>query len=126
MSQNFKLKFDELREGKPTEKGDAVENTYETFDTPGHVRNLCFVWPDGRKKFLNYAYLVSGEYSPNDGSITLIFTTDTVVIKGSGLDGIFEALVNHLPMRICCKENRFIEVAINESFSILEIKILKN
>lgn len=107
MSQNFKLKFDELREGKPTEKGEAVENSYETFDTPGHVRNLCFVWPDGRKKFLNYAYLVSGEYSPDDGSITLIFTTDTVVVKGSGLDELFEELVSHRPMKVIYTDARY-------------------
>lgn len=109
MNQDFKLKFDEMRENDPT--GENGEQANERFASTGHVRNLCFVWPDGKKKFLNYAYLVSCDYDPDENTITLNFTSDTVLIKGSGLDGVFEELFSHIPKRIVCVDVRYNSVA---------------
>jgi len=126
MSQNFKLKFDEMREGKPTDKDDGLEQFNEAYASHGHVRNLCIIWPDGKMKFLNYAYLISGEYLPEESTITLIFTTDTVVMQGIGLHQLFNELTNHLPKQIKCNETRYQAISENEQYSISEVQILKN
>jgi hypothetical protein len=108
MSQDFKLRFDEMRRGNPTSTDVAAEiKDKEFFDNIGHVRNLCFVWPDNKMKFYNYAYLVSAGYLPDDGSITLAFTTDIVILKGIRLMGLFEDLLSHLPRKIICSEERY-------------------
>ena len=124
MSRDFKLKFDEMLSAQPTDKdGSAEENAYEAFATPGHVRNICFGWPDGRKKFLNYAYLVSGEYAPDDSAITLNFTTDTVIIKGSGLEALFAELLFHLPKVISYTDSRY-ETINSNHYNVKEITII--
>jgi len=108
MSQDFKLRFDEMRQSNPAKKDNPSLNNDDThFDSYGHVRNLCLIWPDNKKIFFNYAYLVSGEYLPDEGQIVLAFTTHTVVIKGSSLEGLYEELLSHLPRKIICVGERY-------------------
>lgn len=108
MSQDFRLKFDKMREGRPTEdvvnSAPEIDNNYSTL---GSVRNPCFIWPDGRMKFLNYAYLISVEYLPNDGTITMTYTTDTIIISGTGLQELYVKLFSHVPMKIECVATRY-------------------
>lgn len=63
----------------------------------GSVRNLCLVWADGRRAFFNYAYLVSGDLTVQDGINTLVlsFGTYTVIAKGYHLRPLFDALLEH-------------------------------
>lgn len=99
MNQDFKLRYDQLKENDPTgENSDALQN--QNFETPGHVRNLCFVWPDGRMKFMNYAYLISVELFPDESSIVMIYTSNKVTIKGIKLHELFVQLFSHLPKGI--------------------------
>ena len=108
MSQDFKLRFDEMKQGNPTRADETLrpsDNDY--FDSTAAVRNLCLVWPDNRMKFYNYAYLVSGDYVPDESSILLTFTTDKVVIKGTMLVTLFEALLAHLPRKLVCAGERY-------------------
>ncbi|MCR8561043.1 hypothetical protein KXD93_25525 [Mucilaginibacter sp. BJC16-A38] len=124
MSQNFKLKFDEMRESKPTgETESAQSGIHESFSNPGNVRNLCFVWPDGRMKFLNYAYLISAEYRPNDGTIVMVYTTDTVMMVGSGLRELFLKFLSHLPMKVECADPRYNLTDEHDSCIINDINI---
>lgn len=120
MNQGFKSKFDEMRQGNPADK-EAQKTENQSFSDIGHVRNLCFVWPDGKKKFLNYAYLVSGDYSPKDSMVTLIFTSETVKIKGSSLDKLFDQLLGHITKQIVCVEPRYSQIATNEFYVVTEI-----
>jgi len=73
------------------------------------VRNLCFAWPDGRKLFLNYAYLVSGEFV-TDGetnTIKLAFTSHLVTLKGYGLEELYIALIEQIPRIIEEEDARY-------------------
>ncbi|CAM3285613.1 hypothetical protein FLLO111716_01030 [Flavobacterium longum] len=73
------------------------EAVIERFKNASNARNLCLILQDGKRFFLNYAYLISGEYSPKDGVITLTFTTHTIVMKGNKLEVLYENLMFHLP-----------------------------
>lgn len=122
MSQRFSFKLNEKDVNKAEQE--AIEKS-ENHLTESHVRNLCFVWPDGKKKFLNYAYLVSGEYLPEENSIKLAFTSETILIKGDRLEGLFEQLLNHEPKRIVCTDERY--AAIDDSgIFVTEILIGKS
>jgi hypothetical protein len=120
MSQDFKLRYDQMRQSNPTKlDGDTVVKDCEYFDQSSNTRNLCFVWADNRMKFYNYAYLISGDYLPDDSSITLVFTTDIIVIKGARLLGLFDELLRHLPRKIVCVEERY-RLSVDENMPIID------
>ncbi len=129
MSQGFKLKYDKMRENDPTHRPASSEEgakVYEQFyNEESHVRNICFVWLDGRRKFLNYSYLVSGEYSPDDSSITLAFTTEVFVLKGVNLESLFYEIMNNLAKQITCIDVRYNVIGEDQKFVVNEIKITK-
>jgi len=107
MNQNYKLKFEELWENDPTQKETDPEKSKQAFPSTSHTRNLCIVWEDGKRMFLNYAYLISGEYLPDDSMIVLTFTTHTVTLKGSRLETLFEEFTGHLIKQIGCTDERY-------------------
>ena len=111
MSQGYKLRFDQLRENDPT--GPANESgtlLAEQYPTNGHTRNVCLVWPDGRRVFLNYAYLIAGEYEPNEEKnvIRLSFSSHSVKLQGYALEALFMALLDHLPRIIAVVDIRYV------------------
>lgn len=111
MSLDFKLHYDRLREGDPT-KPDAstVANEEGTFyDGPSHARNLCLVWPDGKRQFANYAYLVGGAFTPGDetNEITLNFSDGTLTLRGYSLEPLFDALLSFLPKLLVVADKRY-------------------
>lgn len=116
MNPNFRLRFDQMRESTPTERPEASVPDDQASDTTryeivGHVRNLCLGWPDGRRMFLNYAYLVACEYMPGDdkNSIRLSFSSHTVALNGYGLETLFMALLDHLPRLIMAEDERYVQ-----------------
>ncbi|PSR56634.1 hypothetical protein AHMF7605_25635 [Adhaeribacter arboris] len=115
MSQGFKLRYDQLRENDPT-KADAVSTTSnkDYYESTGNARNLCLVWPNGRRVFISYSYLVSGEFKLDDDKnvITLSFSSHTITLKGFGLQPLFMALLDHLPRMIMAVDARY---ALNDS-----------
>jgi hypothetical protein len=110
MSQEFKFKFDRMQENNPASDKEKEDQKSETYATATSSRNLCFVWPDGRKLFLNYAYLISGEYIPTEKNITLIFTTHKIVLKGARLDVLYDDLLMHVPRVIPAIDPRYAEI----------------
>lgn len=111
MSQDFKLKFDGMRNNNPaapkdSSLGDEVGEN-EFYPTSGNSRNLCFAWPDGRRMFLNYAYLVSGKYNLQDSIIELWFSTHHIIIRGSKLEIIFDLLFDQTLRKITCNDERY-------------------
>lgn len=70
--------------------------------------------------FLNYAYLISGEYEHESGKITLTFTSQTVVIEGVNLLDLFDSFCAHLPQRI--KPSRIHYRALSEGLKISAIQ----
>lgn len=114
MSLSFKNNLEEMRDNSPATIEQALDTDYkasENYDTPGNVRNLCFVWPDGRMKFMNYAYLISGEYSPASSDIILIFTSNIITIKGLHLEKIFSEITTHLLKTVYCINERYTSIS---------------
>lgn len=103
MSQKYK--YDALNNDD-----NAEDKSIEHHAEASAVRNICFVQPDGKKTFLNYAYLVSGEYSPDDSTIKLTFTTHIVTLKGNNFEELFDALNKHEPKTIIAVDKRYSEI----------------
>ena len=105
---NLKFKFDKKNQNDPDNMQDpAASNDIEIYESESHARNVCFVEPSGRQIFLNYAYLVAGEFSPNESMITLTFTTHSVVLKGNNLEGLFESFANQTCRKIKAQDERY-------------------
>ena len=111
----YKLRYEQLRESDPTAKENSAETGSEElkpyYDQPGHMRNVCFGWPDGRRVFISYAYLISGELTINGemNQIVLMFTSETVTIKGYNLTALHEALMEQRALYIIEEECRYLE-----------------
>ena len=127
MSLSFKSNMEEMRENDPTnEQAMETDNkASENYDTPGRVRNLCFVWPDGRMKFMNYAYLISSEYSPNECEIILTFAAEIIIIKGADLKPLFTNILDQIPKFICYAMERYQQLSNNLSYTVKEIVVNK-
>lgn len=126
MSQGFKLKFDEMRDNDPT-KDEPAQYRERAFDKSypdeGHARSICFVWPDGRRMFLNYSFLVSGEYLPDESNIVLTFTSNTFVLKGVNLEGLFYDIIRQQAKQVTCIDARYNVVGDGEKFIVNEIEM---
>lgn len=130
MNQSFNFKYNQLRENNLTTKNNAQspndENNTTTYYEQGGAKNICFVWPEGRKFFLNYAYLVSGEYQAEDNNITLIWTTHIVTLKGYQLEKLFDELMQHLPKYVVCVDMRYNQISENGKSVVNEIGVVTN
>jgi len=119
MSQEYKLRLEELRQSNPStqtsDKKISDENVIR-YSQVGNARNICFILENDEVTFLNYAYLVSGRYDRSSGIIVLTFTTDIVTLKGSGLDELFFQFMSQLP--------RIVEVA-NPRYAVLDDQLLQ-
>jgi len=128
MSQDFRFKFDRMRENDPTGQNDGNKenpgNT-ERYESAGHSRNLGLRWTDNRQMFLNYSYLISVEYLPHENMITLAFTTHSVALTGIRLQKLYEELMDHLPRIISCTEARYNSLLTADQFAVNEIRIEK-
>lgn len=124
MSHDSELNFRKMQENDPTSKENNAESI-TNYAVAGNVRNITFIWQDGKKQSLNYSYLVSCEYIPDDNTITMLFTTQIVILKGVKLSGLFDALVAQLPESITCIDARY-NSTIEDKMSIVnEIVIQK-
>ena len=121
--------FDKLNKGKDGQKNDPSKpddaQEIENYSTTAQVRNLCFVQTDGKQLFLNYAYLVSGEYSPEANTINLAYTTHEITLKGRNLDGLFESLMSHMLRQIVAVEKRYEGMKDKSDIVVYEININK-
>ncbi len=122
-------KFDKLKDNSDSESArqpsSETEKLVEQYDSPGHPRNLCFIEAGGKRTFLNYAYLVTGEYSPEQTAITLSFTTHTVTLKGANLDILFEYLLDHKVKKITSLDKRYQATTSDSEIVVSELLIEK-
>lgn len=128
MSHGYKLRFDEMREGDPTNSDSTKQDENELFyQSSGHARNVCFVWSNEKKLFLNYAYLVSGEFNPNEEKnlITLTFSSHIVSLHGFNLENLFTALMEHLPRIIIEVDSRYALQGSSKESIVIEIILEK-
>ena len=128
MSQGFKLKYDSLQNNTDMES----PNTNEGFpagllyESEGPTRHVCFVRLDGSRIFLNYAYLVSGEYIPDTNMIVLAFTTHLVTLKGVHLEALYYQLMKQSNKQIICIDERYNDVQGDNAAIVNQIEITSN
>lgn len=115
MSHDFKFKIDEMRENNPAKQ-------QLTYAGESNVRNVCFVQKDGKMTFLNYGYLVSGDYLPDESAIVLHFTSHSITLKGTKLETLYQDFFSHVPRYIVCTDERYNEVE-KSAFFINDIQI---
>ena len=124
MNQSFRLRFDQLRENDPTSSAPET-GTNDFYSSPGYTRNVCLIWPDGKRAFLNYAYLMAGEFEPNGEKniIKLSFSSNHVTLKGYSLETLFMALLDHLPRLITATDARYVLGESQSNSVVVEILI---
>jgi hypothetical protein len=119
-----KTRFQQIRENNLTAPQGAVQDIAAAqYPVPSHARNLCLAWSDGSRLFLNYSYLVTGQFLPDEGSIILTFTTHKIVIKGLRLETLFMELMDQLPRVISCSEERYAALADQDAVLIQGIAV---
>lgn len=100
----------------------ADDNSAGHYLAPSSVRNLIFVWEDGKRLFLNYSYLVSCELSSDNNLISLAFTNCQILIKGIKLNELFELLA-YQQIRIVKASSRYTEISDTE-FKIESLQLI--
>ena len=126
MSHSFN-RYEQIKENDPTNRNISSEyegKTYDGFYTEeSHARNICFVWHNNNRIFMNYSFLVSGEYSPDTNTIILTFTTHIFILKGVNLESLFYDFMDQLSKQIVCKDVRYNLIGESERFSVNEIQM---
>jgi len=127
MSHHFKSRYDEMKASSNAvshEKDTQAEDT--SYYNIGHSRNVCFVLLDCDEVFLNYAYLVSGKYFIEDGRIVLLFTSDTVTLKGINLKKLYEDFHLHIPLKVVSCPTRYNDAEEPDTPIVNEITVTAN
>jgi len=111
MSQRFNPRIEEMKQNDPASPGYEPEGTIRDDDlyypSYGNVRHICFCWPEGRRFFLNYAYLISGDYDAVENCITLAFSTHAVALKGVNLQPLFFKIMSQQVRLLQCIDPRY-------------------
>lgn len=115
-----------MQENSPAHENPAIQKHADFYEQGGHARNVCFALLDGRKMFLNYAYLVSGEYLPQQNRIVLAFTSHAVTLIGLWLDDLYYAFMYHLAKHVRCVDARYNATANDGESIVNEIIIVSN
>lgn len=111
MSQDFRQRYEQLHASDPTKP----ENVSESARISPQSRSLCLRWPDGRRMFFNYSYLVSGEFSGAGKAnvVTLNFSLYVVVVEGYLLEDLFDSLLKNSVQQIEAIDERYIDNKFN-------------
>jgi hypothetical protein len=126
MSQNFKLRSDEIQEndvGKDFRNPEVSQ--HRIYDDEGHIRNISFILPEGKRIFLNYAYLISGECSSDDETLTLRFTSGSVVLQGFRLSKFYNEIFLQKTLEVGIIDKRYNATISNLSPIINSIKVIQ-
>lgn len=109
MNHGFRLRYDQLRESDPTASEQAV-STPISYEETDKTRSVCFLWPDGRRAFFNYAYLANATFEPTGAmnTICLTFSSQVVTLQGYGLEPLFMAFFEHLPRLVTAIDPRYV------------------
>lgn len=130
MSQGFKLRYDQMRENNPTKEDGSQQDgeDNEFYGQASNTRNLYLAWPNGKRVFLNYAYMTSADFDPGEdlNSIRLAFSSSDVLIKGYGLAILFDQLMDQLPRKITVVDPRYVQLTEKVQVIVSEIIVTKN
>lgn len=123
MDEKFKLKMDELFENDPSQDETNYQDHYKKHETVGNTRHITFVWPDGKEKCLEYAYLVDRDYIPDQNLIVLTFTAATISLIGIRLKILFEDIKKQLAREIGCMDKRYNATLEDDEFAVNQITV---
>lgn len=114
-------KFDKLM-GDSSDPKKEGESSIEYYSTPGHVRHLDFVQPNGEREFISYTLLTGGKINADKTVIELTFSIEqNVIIKGRNLDELYRKILGHLPRQLVAVEGRYTVLETNDESVIREI-----
>lgn len=111
MSQNYKLRFDQMKENNPGQSGSASqEDTSAFYAGEGSIRNFCLVWKDGNMDDFPYSYVVHTKFRIGEEKNTMIIELPSKLITlfGYGLTSLFLAFKKQLPQFIYQIDERYI------------------
>ncbi len=104
----IKRKLHEYTSGNSAKQNDAEDNGIVKFDKDHTgVKNICFVLLDGKRIFLNYSYLVAGEFFSEENKIVLHFTTHEVTLKGHNIEKLYFDFLEHTTKLIEANNDRY-------------------
>ncbi|OOQ57402.1 hypothetical protein [Mucilaginibacter pedocola] len=114
MSQDFKLKYDQILENQPGQPQLSPDD--KLYPNTGYNRNIGFLWPSGNCEAFNYAYLVRLQFLPTENAIYMTFTTHIVKIEGNGLQALYFELFDQRNRIIECLEERYAAISDTKTF----------
>jgi hypothetical protein len=128
MNQNYRLRFDQMRENHLTETETVSVTDDADYAEPGITRNVCFVWPDGRRAFFNYAYLTASDFEPNGDKnrIRLTFSSSRVALEGYGLERLFMDFFQHLPRIVTVIDPRYASRGTGHTAIVMDVVVSRN
>ncbi len=125
MNQRFKLQYEGINEQDANNENTNLSAYDQSYKSETRVRNLCFVFKDGKKTFLNYGYLIKVDFYPDNDTIIMIFTTDKIRLKGVNMEALFYDLMDHIPRQIVETDSRYNLIGDDQKPVINEVEIIK-
>jgi len=111
MSQNFRLKSDELRQNNPAKDVRQDDNPfYKVYPDNGQIRNFMLTWPDGSSITIPYYTVSRIEFKSYDGSIMMAVGNDNIVFEGVELKSLYNDFFFQLPLEIIVTDVRYNEI----------------
>jgi hypothetical protein len=108
---------DFLSNFEPENKKAQTETTEETtipinenddeFTHHDYIRNISFIWPDGKWHFMNYSRLDSGSIDAEQTLIRLSFGSETIELIGVRLLPLLKSLIAQRKKYIYCDDERY-------------------
>lgn len=102
----------------------AKTKCVELYYAPGNSRALHLVLPDRKRMFLHYSYLVSGQCTSDETNVSLVFSSQTVTIKGRNLGELFEGISQQIVREITYTDIRYNETLEEKDMVVNQIDTL--
>lgn len=126
MNREFNLKYNRMKGSDVgnTQGQDSDEDVQSVID--GTSRNICFVVSETYRVFLNYAFLVSGEFISEQNIIRLQFTSHQVELTGVNLEHLFYKLMDHGVRQIIATDSRYNILDEKDTVIVNDIRVNKS
>ncbi|WP_306565403.1 hypothetical protein [Flavobacterium lindanitolerans] len=110
--------------GDYAQEKEQTNNGIAKFDNDkASVKNVCFVLLDGKHIFLNYNYLIAGEFISEANKIVLHFTTHVITLTGKNLEKLYQDFMQHIPKIVIAIDERYSEISQMNSPVVTEIEV---
>lgn len=118
-------KFDKLM-GDSSDPKKEGESSVEYYSTPGHVRHLDFVQPNGEREFISYTLLTGGTLNNDKTVIELYYSTGTkIILRGANLHDLYKKILAYVPKSIIATEKRYAAVKEENKILVFEINVMR-